>query len=187
MLCPQSSTLMAPFMGTKLQIDDPPKDWVNSWHSRVRITIECCFGMFMQPRGIFWNHSRRFEKRRWYYSCSLIFGLFSCIGLWYVQWPNNPWVLLRWKPCALSSQNYHNTFSSSYMHDFLWPHHECCHMQWCSQILSKMRPPPKTIKRAARREAAEIISDPSAIETLALPKSTVFRIFLVPYCILFEN
>ena len=52
---PQSQHLMVPYTGTKLH---PPKDWVNFWHSQVRITIERCFGIFMQRWGIFWKPPR---------------------------------------------------------------------------------------------------------------------------------
>jgi hypothetical protein len=50
-----SESMMIPFSGVNLHITDACKEWFNFWHSQVRITIERCFGIFIQRWGIFWQ------------------------------------------------------------------------------------------------------------------------------------
>lgn len=53
-----SESLMVPFSGVNLNIVCPAKEWFNYWHSQLRITIECTFGIFIQRWGIFWTDLR---------------------------------------------------------------------------------------------------------------------------------
>jgi hypothetical protein len=50
-----SQYLMTPYKGINLHITHPSRDWFNFWHSQIRITIERCFGIFIQRWGIFWS------------------------------------------------------------------------------------------------------------------------------------
>jgi len=49
---------MGPYEGLNLSAYDPSKDSFNFYHSRLRITIERCFGIFIQRFGIFWKPLR---------------------------------------------------------------------------------------------------------------------------------
>lgn len=53
-----TETMMVPFSGVNLSVADPPKHWFNFWHSQLRITIECAFGMFVNRWGIFGKELR---------------------------------------------------------------------------------------------------------------------------------
>jgi hypothetical protein len=51
-----TETMMVTFGGgAGLHITDPAKDSFNFFHSQLRITIERCFGIFIQRFGIFWK------------------------------------------------------------------------------------------------------------------------------------
>lgn len=52
---PCSESLMGPYPGVGLHNSWPAKEWFNFWHSQLRITIECTFGIFIQRWGIFWT------------------------------------------------------------------------------------------------------------------------------------
>lgn len=49
-----SETMMIPFPGVNLSVNDVLKESFNFWHSQLRITIERTFGIFVQRFGIFW-------------------------------------------------------------------------------------------------------------------------------------
>ena len=50
--------MMVPFAGVNLHYICPPKDWFIFCHLRVRICIECTFGIFISRWGIFWSDLR---------------------------------------------------------------------------------------------------------------------------------
>jgi hypothetical protein len=53
-----SDYLVIPFLGVNLHIIAPSKESFNFWHSQLRITIERCFGIFVQRWAIFWKALR---------------------------------------------------------------------------------------------------------------------------------
>ena len=53
-----SPVMMTPFEGINLCNHEPSKDSFNFYHSQLRITIERCFGIFVQRFGIFWRPLR---------------------------------------------------------------------------------------------------------------------------------
>lgn len=52
---PCSDYLVIPYLGVNLHVTAPSKEAFNFWHSQLRITIERCFGIFVQRWGIFWK------------------------------------------------------------------------------------------------------------------------------------
>lgn len=50
-----SQWLLVPFAGNNLHVVDPPKEWVNYYHSQVRITSERTNGIFIRRWGVFWK------------------------------------------------------------------------------------------------------------------------------------
>lgn len=50
-----TETMMIPFAGSNLHLENPPEEWFNFWQSQLRITIERTFGIFIRRWGIFWK------------------------------------------------------------------------------------------------------------------------------------
>ena len=48
-----SESMMIAYPGTNLSISHPCKEWLNFWHSQVRVAIERTFGILVHRWGIF--------------------------------------------------------------------------------------------------------------------------------------